>query len=47
MVNAENEYGAWDVNKTTARMGYDFYEYQADREKAAAEKKAAEEEARK
>ena len=24
---AESEYGEWDVDKTTAHMGYDFYEY--------------------
>lgn len=44
---AENELGSWDVNKTTARMGYDtgipydYYEYQADRDKQAAMEKAA------
>jgi len=34
--NAESELGKWDVEKTTARMGYDYYEYQADRDKQAA-----------
>jgi hypothetical protein len=29
---AEDEYGSWDVDKTTAHMGYDYYEYQADRD---------------
>ena len=24
---AEDEYGAWDVDKTTTHMGYDYYEY--------------------
>lgn len=35
LVNAENEYGSWDVEKTTARPGYDHYEYQADRDRIA------------
>lgn len=30
---AEDEYGAWNVDKTTTHMGYDYYEYQADRDK--------------
>lgn len=38
---AEDELGSWDVDKTTAHMGYDYYEYQADRDKMAAEEKAA------
>jgi len=33
---AESNLGAWDVEKTTANMGYDYYEYQADRNKQAA-----------
>merc|ERR1712166_1162160 len=33
---AEQNLGAWDVEKTTARMGYDYYEYQADRDRDAA-----------
>jgi len=32
---AENELGTWDVEKTTARPGYDHYEYQADRDRQA------------
>ena len=37
---AENNLGSWDVDKTTTHMGYDYYEYQADRNKQAAEEKA-------
>jgi hypothetical protein len=39
---AEDEYGPWDVEKTTAHMGYDYYEYQADRDRKKEEEKAAE-----
>lgn len=53
-VAAETELGSWDVSKTTARPGYDYYEYQADRdrleqrkreESAAAQAAASEEDA--
>jgi len=37
---AEAKLGPWDVKKTTARMGYDYYEYQADRDRAKAAKAA-------
>jgi hypothetical protein len=40
---AEDELGKWDVDKTTTHMGYDYYEYQADRDRQAA--KEAEEKA--
>ena len=33
---AESELGKWDVDKTTTHMGYDYYEYQADRDRQAA-----------
>ena len=36
LATAESELGKWDVDKTTARMGYDYYEYQADRDRQAA-----------
>jgi len=33
---AEDKLGSWDVDKTTTHMGYDYYEYQADRDAIAA-----------
>lgn len=31
--NAEDTLGKWDVDKTTTHMGWDYYVYQADRDR--------------